>query len=409
MPCGAVTTGQGFLSRTIEHIDCQTAAIGSYGFQSLAAPGSAFSIAVTSLLTLFIAILGIRLILGDRLGLSDAVVAALKIGVVLTLLGSWPAYRTLFYDVVLEAPADISTAMLAGTGSASSDGLVARLQGVDDAILAITRIGSGRFTAGAVPVQQGQRPDEAFREIAVNDDLGWGTARLSFLAGTLVPLIVLRIAAGLLLALGPLFAGLLLFEATRSLFLAWLSGLFGIMLASIGFAVLLSIELAVLEPWLTGALRQRASDIATPSAPTELLALTFAFSLASLLLLAFLTRFAVRQWVSRASSLSETASEKRSRPSALAGVHPAGQPALAGSQRAQRIAEGIESIQRAELVGAGAAGTGSAAQTRIINMPGSARGDGADKMVATAVPLGQSYRRNMRRSTRAGSLRDGGS
>ena len=148
------------------------------------------------------------------MGLSDVVVAALKVGIVLTIAGSWPAYRTLFYDVVLQAPADISADMLAGTGSASTDGMTARLQGVDDAILALTRLGSGRFTAGAgAGVQQGQRPDEAFREIAVNDDLGWGTARLSFLAGTLVPLIVLRIAAGLLLALAPLFAGLLLFDA----------------------------------------------------------------------------------------------------------------------------------------------------------------------------------------------------
>ena len=404
MPCGAVTTGQGFLSRTIEHIDCQAAAIGSYGFQSLAAPGSAFSVAVTSLLTVFIAILGIRLILGDRLGLSDAAVAALKIGVVLTLLGSWPAYRTLFYDVVLEAPADISAAMLAGTGTASADGLVARLQGVDDAILALTRIGSGRFTAGAVPVRQGQRPDEAFREIAVNDDLGWGTARLSFLAGTLVPLIVLRIAAGLLLALGPLFAGLLLFEATRSLFLAWLSALFGIMLASIGFAVLLSVELAVIEPWLTGALRQRAADIATPSAPTELLALTLAFSLASLVLLAFLTRFALRQWVTRASLLRQESGVDRSRRSTPARLQAAGLPALAGSQRAQRIAEGIESIQRAELTGATSGG--GRLQTRILSGPAASRAQDSNKMVATAVPLGQGYRRNLQRTTRAGTARD---
>ncbi len=409
MPCGAVTTGQGFLSRSIEHIDCQAATIGSYGFQSLAEPGSPFSIAVTSLLTVFIAILGIRLILGDRLGLSDAVIAALKIGMVLTIAASWPAYRTLFYDVVLEAPADISADLLAGTGTASSEGMTARLQGVDDAILVLTGLGSGRFTAGAVPVQQGQRPDEAFREIAVNDNLGWGSARLSFLAGTLVPLIVLRIAAGLLLALGPLFAGLLLFEATRSLFLGWLSALFGIMLTSTGFAVLLSVELAVLEPWLTSALRQRASDIATPSAPTELLALTLAFSIASLALLAFLTRFAVRQWVARVRPAGDAVIKDRPRFSTSGRLQPAALPAQAGSQRAQRIAEGIESIQRAEWAASGAAGTGGSAQTRTITMPAAARGNDGDKMVATAVPLGQGYRRNMRRSTRAGNARDRGS
>ncbi len=408
MACGAVLTGQGFLSRTIAHIDCQASAIGSYGFQSLSAPGSSLSVALTSLLTLFIAILGLRLILGDRLGLSDVVMAALKIGMVLTIAASWPAYRTLFYEVVLDAPADISADLLAGTGTASSDGMIARLQGVDDAILALTRIGSGRFTAGSVPVLQGQRPDEAFREIAVNDDLGWGTARLSYLVGTLVPLIVLRIAAGLLLSLAPLFAGLLLFEATRSLFLTWLGGLFGIMVASIGFAVLLAVELAVLEPWLTGTLRQRAADIAAPGAPTELLALTMAFSIASLVLLFLLTRFALRQWVARRRTVHAPVRSADARGGRTRWAQPADITALAVSTRAQRIAEGMESIQRAEHVGqaGGAAGSASAQHGRNIMLPAVTRGAGGDKAVATTVPLGQSYRRNARRSAAAIAARD---
>ncbi|MBL7396112.1 type IV secretion system protein, partial [Escherichia coli] len=52
-----------------------------------------------------------------------------------------------------------------------------------------------------------------------------GTARVTFLTATIAAYASVRLVAGLLLALGPLFIALLLFEGTRSLFEGWVRGL----------------------------------------------------------------------------------------------------------------------------------------------------------------------------------------
>jgi type IV secretion system protein VirB6 len=102
-----------------------------------------------------------------------------------------------------------------------------------------------------------------------------------FLATTIGSLAALRIAGGLLLALAPLFAGLLLFDLTRGIFSGWLRGLALVALGSLGVTVLLSVQLAVTEPWLADALERRARGDATPTTPTEMLALTLAFAIAT--------------------------------------------------------------------------------------------------------------------------------
>ena len=153
MACEAVTTGQGFLQETLSHLDCQAQLIGSYGFQSLASPGSPASLVLTALLTLFIALFGIRLLFGGHVGLQDGIGAVLKIGIVLTLAVSWPAWRTLAYDTVLHGPAELAAA-IGGTGSGL--GLAERLQRIDDGIVSLTGVGTGRQT-GSVRVRRRRR------------------------------------------------------------------------------------------------------------------------------------------------------------------------------------------------------------------------------------------------------------
>jgi type IV secretion system protein VirB6 len=78
---------------------------------------------------------------------------------------------------------------------------------------------------------------------------------------------LLRLAGGLFLALAPLFAGFLLFEATRFLFLGWLRALIAVALGSVGIAIVLGVELAIIEPWLTQVLSLRTARITTLAAP----------------------------------------------------------------------------------------------------------------------------------------------
>jgi len=292
MSCPTTYTGDGFLVRILGQIDCQAQLLGSYGWLSLSEPGSLTATITTGLLTLFIALFGLRLLFGPTPGTRDIVFDVLKIGLVLTLALSWPAFRTLIYDVVFLAPADI-----AGRIAATADSNFAeRLQAIDGAIVQLSELGSGRAT-GAFIDDAGT--GASFRGIAMQDESALGWSRLFWLTGVIGSVAFFRLAAGLLLALAPLAAGLLLFDATRGLFAGWMRGLMLALVGSIGASVLLAVEIAVLTPWLDDALRVRTLGYAIPSAPTELMAMTLSFALAQLGFVWLLGKVAfMRGWIS---------------------------------------------------------------------------------------------------------------
>ena len=406
MACPAVTTAQGFLTQTLSHIDCQAQSIGSFGFQALSANGSPAASLLTAFLTLFIAIFGFRLLFGGDVLARDAVGGVLKVGIVLLLALSWPAYRILAYDTVLHGPAEIA-ALIAGPTlpdmhANAGGGLAERLQGIDDGIVALTGIGSGRLNGSL------QVPGEAvqsFQGIALQDEWGYGWGRTIYLAATIGPLAALRIAAGLLLALGPLVAGLLLFELTRGLFLGWLRGLALTALGSLGISLLLGVQVAVMEPWLADALNRRTSGYATPGAPTELLALCLGFALASFGLLFILGRIAFQEswralpWLHKDSELSNAQRGEAAVARANINTTPA-----AIHSRAQAIAQGVRTTMRHETLGQSAQTSRSmgGATSRVPTT-----GDRSSSSASgSREPLGNSWRRNARRTTAAHRRRD---
>jgi type IV secretion system protein VirB6 len=276
MSCTAPPTGSGFLAATLAHLDCQAQSIGEAGYQALASPGSPISLALTALLAIFVAVIGLRFLAGRPLGVDEWLAGILKVGFVLALVASWPAYRIVVYDLVLKGPAEISGSIGRASSLPGSDGgLAARLQGVDNGIMALVEAGSGRLDISS------QRPEGAVSPPLGDDTaLGWG--KTLFVSSIIGSFGTLRLAGGLFLALAPLFAGFLLFDATRFLFFGWLRSLISIAIGSLGLAVVLGVQLAIIEPWLAQVLALRAWRVATLSAPFELLALTLAFSFAVL-------------------------------------------------------------------------------------------------------------------------------
>ncbi|MGH8337593.1 MAG: type IV secretion system protein, partial [Gammaproteobacteria bacterium] len=207
----------------------------------------------------------------------------LRIGIVLTLATSWPAWRTLGYDVAMKAPGELAGA-IAGASRlpGSANDMVSRLQAADDAIVILTVYGTGRTTGGIARSETiGDRLDGA----AVIDREGLADGRMAYLAGVLAPFALVRLGAGFLLALAPLMAGLLLFAGTRDLFFGWLRSLGALALGCAALSVLHSVQLAILEPWLRDALALRSSQVLTPSAPTELSVITFVFMIVSFAML----------------------------------------------------------------------------------------------------------------------------
>lgn len=418
MACPQVYSGVSFLSSTLAYVDCQAQSIGTVGFEALSAPDSTGAAVLAGLLTVFVAIFGYRLLLGYPVHGRDVVSAVLKIGIVLTLATSWSAFRTLAYDTVLYGPAEIAGAVTGLSDLSSRYALTDRLENVDSGIMALTAAGTGRKSLdedqtgepGGTPGQPSQ-PGAArtpFASVAIDDEFGMGVSRVAYLAGTLAPLTALRLAAGVLTALAPLVAGLLLFEGTQGIFFGWVRALVAVALGSLALIVSLSVEMALLEPWLADVIGRRGARILTPAAPTELLVMTTTFAVVAFVLLVLFARLAfnpgaVTRLVSSARASERQQGERTVPASALAEPAPSPPRAAQVAERLTTIYRGERQLPRDEAADGGRqASAGSARASPEDPAMGSAR--------SAQVPLGASYRGSSRRSTsrssRAASTRD---
>jgi len=273
--CTPISSGSGFLKSSLAYFDCAGHAIGATGYNALTQPGSAISQLILTAITLFIAWHGIRMMFGRTLDMGDAVLAAAKIGLVLMLVTSWPAVRTLVAEPSFAGPTELA-------GQTRIEGAIPledRLQRADDGIVALTKWGTGRLDIRAGQTAGGQPAASEFAGIALTDNLAFGLGRLAFLVGSLLSLGLLKLLTGVMISALPIFAGLLLFEASRGIFLGWLRLVFALFVASFAVPLILTVELSLLEPWLATAIEKRSTFYATPSAPTELLAISASFLL----------------------------------------------------------------------------------------------------------------------------------
>ena len=398
MACPTVHTGGRFLADMLMHVDCQAQAIGAYGYGALSNPNSALSLAFTGLLTLFVALFGLRLVMGEHMTGRDVMLDVLRVGIVLTLATSWPAWRVLGYNTVLQAPSAIAGSIGLASGLPGGPGdLTGRLQAADDQIVVLTIYGTGRMTGGT---NRSDSINDSFRGVALADQSALGYGRVAFLSGVIGPSAAVRLAAGLLLALAPLMAALLLFAGTRDLFFGWLRGLAACAVSALVLPLIYGVQLAVMEPWLRDAVAQRGTKVLTPSAPTELMVIALAFAVIAFVVLGLIGRAA---FFSRLPALRL---EALARPlQGLPGLSTA-QPAIAGGpvtppSRAFAVAEAVAQTMRREERGEQDGGSrGDRIDRSRMAAPADTRTGSASS--APAELLGDSYRAG-RRSTRASS------
>ncbi|MEG3088516.1 type IV secretion system protein [Sphingomonas sp. PB4P5] len=418
MACPAILPGDAFLSGLLNYVDCQAQMIGQNGYQALAMPGSPVAMMLTALLTIFIALFGYRLLLGHVPELRDGVIAVVKIGIVLVLATSWPAFRTLAYDVTMHAPAELATsigssAALPGAGG----GLVARLQRIDNGFAELIVLGTGRpdgsdaMSEEPTPRTAAQQQQQMQRLQQLSGRLAWNpekdasrvaSARTVYLTATITAFASVRLIAGLLLALGPLFALFLLFDATRGLFEGWVRGLAGAALGAVSTAILLGVQLAMMEPWLATVLAERRADVPTPSVPVEGLVIALVFALTMLAALIATAKVAAgfrlpEAWRLLPSRLAGTVDGASSATYPIA----TGDRAVVDQRsRALAVADAVAATQRRELMPVAGLGSAGGARTHGIFQAVS-----RDRTVAAIVPLGQSYRRRTGTRVSAGASR----
>jgi type IV secretion system protein VirB6 len=377
--CDTIPSPDSFAPSVLSFLDCQAQLIGAEGYRALAAPGSTASILLTGMITLLIAFLGYRMLLGHTPTIREGVLTFVKIGLVLVLATSWPAYQILVYDIILRAPAELAStiggaANLPGTGG----GLVGRIDGVDQALKILAIEGVGPVPLG--PDGRPLMPSVAPPPFLGFDSFALGFARVIFLVSTVASFAVVRIAAALLLALAPLFAVFLLFDGTRGLFEGWLKALIGTALGSLAIAITLAVELAFIEPWLGTLLARRGGDLDIMGAPAQLLAAAtiFAIALAGVMWLTARVAMSLRipAWTAALpAGWSQSFTSRAEQARAATAAH----PPIESRSRAAAIADAIAINQRRETVAAEGGG-GSRAVHIARNLAGQDRGERSERL-----------------------------
>src|SRR5512138_3099447 len=88
--------GEGVIRGVMATVDCETRVYAQTGYSALTGGSPMFQAAFTALLTIYVALLGYRLLFGTNgARLSDAPGIGLKIGAIMALVTSWSTFQTL--------------------------------------------------------------------------------------------------------------------------------------------------------------------------------------------------------------------------------------------------------------------------------------------------------------------------
>jgi len=119
--CAAINPAAGSAETMVQTVDCYMQSNVQAGYANLLGPGSMFSYGLTIALTLYVALVGYRLIFGrSTLSMGEMMPRMVMIGAVLALTSNWATYQILVYDVLTDGPQEIVSAIDPAAGKAGS-------------------------------------------------------------------------------------------------------------------------------------------------------------------------------------------------------------------------------------------------------------------------------------------------
>ena len=229
--CDLAAEGMGTgVAAALTAVDCIALQVSEQAFGRLFGTDGQLAFVLTMLLILYVAFFGISLMLGrSNISIRALVPRMMTIGLVLTFATSFAAFSAIFYNVFVGGPDQIASVLTGSQGSATAT----FAQKLDIVFLA---------------VQEASNASGAQTDISLFSAQGmmWAGAMM-LLLGTVGLLVTARIGLALLLAVGPIFVVLALFNGTRGLFTGWLKGVTMLAIAPL-FAVLggsIMLEIAV--------------------------------------------------------------------------------------------------------------------------------------------------------------------
>ena len=256
----------GLVGGLLADTDCQAFGLVERGYAALASPQSATGATLTTLMVIAVAFFGYQLMLGRGLVLADLTRLAVRLGIVLLLATSWSMVQGVVYDTVARAPTRVAEELITAIDAPTP------LAGIQGALDKIEQASIGwRQRAGIASPLVGGPPTTA---------MTLNVAAFLLTITTLGLLVVSRIVIALLLALTPVVAGFLLFDATRGLLEAWLRALVAAALVPLGVLVLAAVELAIVTPILDRILAQEAAGQFLETSVTPLGLVTIVFGIA---------------------------------------------------------------------------------------------------------------------------------
>lgn len=236
----AMSEAAGGIATALKAVDCVSSEMTGSAFGKLFAPGGQMATVLTILLTLYVIFFAFALMTGrSNLSVRAMLPRIILVGLVLTFSTSWAAYQSIVWNLALGAP-DWLAGILTGDRGSATMTFAAK---VDIVFQAIEQASSG------------QTDIEAFSP----PGMLWLGALL-FMLGTVGVLVTARIALAVLIALGPIFIVMVLFNGTRGMFTGWLKGVVMLALTPL-FAVLAGGIMLELSVPILSALTQNPGEI----------------------------------------------------------------------------------------------------------------------------------------------------
>jgi len=289
--CPAPSPDDPLVRSLLGTVDCNVQDLVQTGYASLFQPSGVFVTVLTAALTLYVALFGYRLMLGrSGLNVGDLALTAVKLGAVLALATQWGAYQAIVYHTLFFGPQQLADIMLHGLRAHGSgiDGNV--FDGLQRAFTDLTSFSPAQ-PPGALPPPTAIGPNGAPASGGVLSTLlskaGFDSmlmliAALILLLSSLGVLLACKVVLGLLLAAGPIFIALLLFDSTRGLFEGWLRASLGFAFAPLAVTLLLGLTLQLLAPSLKQIEVMREVNSYTPGVAFGVMVLVAVFAGVSL-------------------------------------------------------------------------------------------------------------------------------
>jgi type IV secretion system protein VirB6 len=244
MPLCAPSAAPGVVNTLIDTVDCHIRVLVHDSYRDLVGPGTIFATAFTGLLTIYIALFGYQLLLGrGGLRVTELPVAAVKVGLILAFITSWAAYQAVIFNLLFDGPRDIMRVLLsamARDGSGFNGDVYAGLESTYARLAGAAGVYGAQASPAANILQGGPM---------LGSGLLWLSA-IGMLLSTLGVILAAKIVLGFLLAVGPIFVGLFLFDATRGFFDGWLRTTVGFALLPLAANVFAAAMISMLQPFL---------------------------------------------------------------------------------------------------------------------------------------------------------------